>query len=86
MRRYQRKPEPGVAGRCLDNRVARLDVAALLGLLNHRDTDAVFDRPSGIGQFEFQVQLARACVDVVYLEHRRLADHIQDVGIDLHGV
>ena len=85
LRRDQREPEAGVAGGRLDERVARLDVAALLGLLDHRDADAVLDRAARIHEFELQEQAAWACIDMRHLEHRRLADHVENIGIHVHG-
>ncbi len=79
LRRHQRQADAGVAGRRLDERVAGLDVAALLGLLDHRDADAVLDRAAGIREFELEEQAAGAGVELRDFEHRRAADHVEDV-------
>ena len=52
--RNERQSETGIAGRCLDDRVARLDIPALLGLLDHRNADPVLDRATGVHEFELQ--------------------------------
>jgi hypothetical protein len=54
LRRHQRQADARVARRRLDQRVAGRDVAALLGLFDHRDADAVLDRAAGIREFELE--------------------------------
>src|SRR5260221_5099241 len=45
-RGHEREAEPGVAGGRLDERRARPDRPALLRRLDHREADAVLDRPA----------------------------------------
>ena len=85
LRGDQRQTKTGVAGGRFDDRAAGLEVAALLGLLDHRQADAVLDGAAGIRVFELQEQLARPGIEAVELQHRRLADHFDGVLIDAHG-
>jgi hypothetical protein len=83
--RHQRQADAGIAGGALDQGGARPDVSCALGCLDHGQADAVLDRTAGVRALEFQVQLAAAGVELLHLDHRRLADqfeHAVDLG---HG-
>ena len=56
-----------------------------LGFLDHRQADAVLDRAAGIHVFELQEQLARAGVEALQLQHRRAADHLQRILVNVHA-
>ena len=47
-RRDHREADAGVARRGLDDRAARLELAGRLGVLDHRQRDAVLDRAAGV--------------------------------------
>ena len=53
-----RQADAGVAAGRLDEGVAGLDVAALLGLEEHAHADAVLDRTAGVHELELAEQLA----------------------------
>ena len=84
LERDEREAEPGVAGGRLDDRAARFQVAAALRFLDHREPDAVLDRARRILQLELEEELARPGVELPELEHRRPADHLEHVAVDLH--
>src|SRR3546814_1897492 len=67
--RDQGQADAGVARRALDQGVAGLDVAALLGGLDHAHADAVLDRTAGVLVLELQVQLAGAGIQARSEEH-----------------
>jgi hypothetical protein len=85
LRRHQRETDAGVARRRLDDRVAGRDVAALLGFLDHRDTDTILDGAARIDQLEFQEQAARPGVEAREFEHRGAPDHVENTRINVHG-
>jgi hypothetical protein len=87
LRRHQREPEPGVARRCLDQRAAGRQPAVTLGRLDEIEPDAILDRAAGILILELEKKPARAGVEVRDGDHRRMADHLQDVAVGLrrHG-
>ena len=55
-RRDHRQCDPGVAAGCLDQPVARLDFAALLGAPDHRQRRAILDRAARIVALELGQQ------------------------------
>src|SRR3546814_6204296 len=69
----------------LDQGVAGLDVAALLGGLDHAHADAVLDRTAGVLVLELQVQLAGAGIQAPGLDDGRIADEFEDGGMDRHA-
>src|SRR5690606_4289531 len=73
------------ARRALDQGVAGLDVAALLGGLDHAHADAVLDRTAGIVVLELQVQLAGAGIQAPGLDDGRVGDELEDGGMDRHA-
>ena len=77
--------EARVAGGRLDDRAARLQLAVLLGLLDHRKTDAILDRATRIVAFELEEQLAAAGVEALGLDDRRVADQFEDALVDRHA-
>src|SRR3546814_2572501 len=77
--------DAGVARRALDQGVAGLDVAALLGGLDHAHADAVLDRTAGVLVLELQVQLAGAGIQAPGLDDGRIADEFEDGGMDRHA-
>src|SRR5690606_32295992 len=85
LRRDQRETQSGVPRGRLDDRRSRLELAALLGLFDHRQADAILDRSAGIHRLELHVQLARSGIEPIDPQHRRAADHLDDVGINVHG-
>jgi hypothetical protein len=73
LRGDQAEPEAGIAGGGLDDGSARLDLAFLLGGLDHADGDAVLDRSARILGLHLDVQFAGAGVEFADLENRRVA-------------
>ena len=74
-RRDHRQRDAGVAGRGLDQRVAGPDVAALLGLDDHRQRRAVLDRARGIVAFELaEDDVRRLARNPQQADERRVAD------------
>src|SRR3990172_84097 len=52
-RRHHRKADPGVSGSRLDDRVARLQAAPPLPLVDHRQGDAILDPSPGFQRLKF---------------------------------
>ena len=79
----------GVARRALDDRAARLELAGLLGVLDHLDRHPVLDRVAGIGGLDLGVDVGgdHAFGDAVETHQRRIPDRFEDVVVDssLHG-
>ena len=84
--RHQRQPQAGVAGSGLHDGGAGLQITALLRFLDHAAADAVLDGAARVHEFELEEQPAGAGVEMGQLQHRRLADHLEHVGIDAHAV
>ncbi len=85
-----RQAVPGVAGRRLDDRAARLEEPRPLGRLDHRQPDAVLDRAAGVehlelGQDERQsIGRAEVADEPGDPDERRAADQIEDRVRVLH--
>ena len=79
-----RQPEASVAGGGFYDGAAGLEAAVLLRRLDHRLADAVLDGAAGVLAFEFHEQPARASVEMCELDHRRVADEVEDRG-DSHA-
>ena len=75
--------DAGIARGRLDDRAAGLQLAALLGVLDHRQRDAVLDRGAGIGALGLDPHLGVA-EQAVDADVRRVADRFEDVG-GFHG-
>jgi len=79
-----RETDARVAARGLDQRVARLDAALLLRLLEHAPPDAVLDRAAGVQEFALGEELAsRLAPHAAQADHRRVADRFEDGVLDL---
>jgi hypothetical protein len=78
--------DAGVAGRRLDDRPAGGQRAVGLGLLDHRPGDAVLDRPGRVLALQLgedaDLGVGAQPADV---DHRRVADEVEDGGVDGHG-
>ena len=66
-----RQADAGVAAGRLDDRAAGFQLARFLGVLDHRQRDAVLDRPAGIGAFGLDPHLALAAEQAVDPDARR---------------
>ena len=75
--------KPGVAGGRLDDGAARREAPVALGVGDHRQRDAILDRAAGVLALELDEQPAFAGVELGELNHRRLADEIEDGRIRL---
>ena len=74
------------AGRRLDDDAARLELALLLRLVDHRLRDAVLDRASRVEilQLDEDVRLEVVRLDeTIGLEQRRMADELRNVVVNL---
>ena len=80
--RDQRKRKTRVACSRFDDATALLQLARLLGRIDHRDRDAILDRVARIHRLHLHEQLARTRVHSLEFEHRRVADHLEDVVKD----
>ena len=86
----QGEAEAGVAGGRLDDGAAGLEHAVVLGRLDHRQADAVLDRAARVLQLELGEQPAGPGIELGEFDHRRVADHFEDVagnhrGTNHHG-
>ena len=80
LRAGERQSDAGVARGRLDDGGARSELAASRGALDHAHADAVLDREAGVEHLELDVDLRAAGIgDAAELEHRRIADEIEDV-------
>ena len=73
----QRQRQTRVAGRRLYDGATGLQKPLRLGRSNHRQGDAVLDRPAGVLRLKLEEQATRARIDLRHLHHRRLADQVQ---------
>ena len=82
--RGDRQAHAGVARGALDDRAARLQLAGLLGVLDHLHRHAVLDRVAGIGRLDLRVDVGGddALGNAVEADHRRIADGFEDVVVD----
>src|SRR5437667_101671 len=72
-----RQPDAGVAAGRLDDRGAGLEHAPPLGVLEHRDGDAVLDAPTGIERLELRHHGRAARLgQPIESDHRRVADQL----------
>ena len=77
-----RQRDAGVARRRLEDRLARLDQAAGLGVLDHRLGDAVLDRAGRVHRLELGPDAhARLGREAPQLDERRVADRLDDVRV-----
>ena len=80
------EPDAGVAAGGLDHRLARLQLAGLLGGLDDAERQAVLDRAQRIEGLDLDEQVGARRGQPVDPHHRRVADRLQDVLIlALHG-
>ena len=80
--RSDRQAGTGIARRRLHDRAARLQLPFLLGLLDHRQADAVLDGSAGIQVLELRKKLRRDVPgDRVQTDDRCLSDELQSGGI-----
>ena len=77
----QGEPEPGIAGRGLDEGAARLDAAVALGRLDHAECGPVLDRAARILVLQLDEQPARPGIEGTQLDHRGVADGLEHVGV-----
>ena len=81
----ERQSHAGISGCTLDNCSAWFEQAFALGIINHRDADAILHRAAGIQVVHFRVDFRRKSGgDAVQPHQRRASDGFQDV-FTLHG-
>ena len=61
----QRQSHAGISGCALDNRAAGFQQASALGIINHRDADAILHRAAGIQVVHFDVDFRRQALAVM---------------------
>ena len=74
----EREAKSGIAGRGLDNRSARTEEAGLFRGLDHRHGNPVLDRSPRVLVLQLEEELAAAGIDLGDLQHRGVADQVQD--------
>src|SRR5262249_15152352 len=77
-RRDERQAQARVPGGRLDDRAAGLQRPVALGLLDHREPDAVLDGAARVLALELEEQPAWAGIEPRGLDHRRVADERED--------
>ncbi len=81
----QGEPDPGVAGRALDDDAARLELALLDRVQDDEQSGAILDRLAGIHELGFAENVAaRRRRDAFELDQRRVADRLDDSVAELH--
>ena len=76
--------DTGVAGGCLDNGAARLELASVLGSLNNSQTDAVLHGVSWVGGLDLQQHISLVTLgELIELDQRGIADELGDVFVNL---
>jgi hypothetical protein len=88
-RRNQRQTDSGIARGGLNDGVARLDASALLGILNHRQTNPVLDAATGVKIFELGPNLGVVFSgNPVKPDYRCVSDELQRGmrNADRHGL
>ena len=86
--RHPGQGDPGVSGSRLDDRSAGADQAVGLGLLDHRQTDAVLHAGQGIACFQFRDQFAgQAFAETAQPHQRGTTDQVAQTVCNLfrHG-
>ena len=84
-RRHQRQADAGIARRGFDDQAAGLEVAALFGGEDHLAGRAVLDRLARVHELGLAVDGAAGELGGAgEVDQRRVADGIDDSGIDVH--
>ena len=82
----QRQPDPGIAGRALDDRAARAQQPLLLGVGDDRQRRPVLDAAAGVQELALAQDLAaRGVGDLVQAHQRRVADQIDEALANVHA-
>src|SRR5205823_12556153 len=80
-----READAGIAARRLDDRPARAEKSAALGVVDHQDPDPVLDRSAGVEVLELRDDgRAETLPDTAERHERRMADEREHVGRDRH--
>ncbi len=78
----ERETDPRISGSPLDDRAARLELAAFFRVVDHRHRDPVLDRAPGIEILHLRVNLRREPLGKTIQPHQgRVADGFQDVFV-----
>ena len=76
-----REPDAGIAGRAFDDRAARLEAAAALGVVDDGTRRAILHRAAGIHEFGLAENLAAGLVaETIQADQRRIADRIREAA------
>src|SRR5438270_120730 len=81
LRADHREADPGVAARRLDDGLAGLQVAALLGRLDDPERQPVFDRAQRVERLDLDVKIDARRRDVIDANDRRVADGFENALI-----
>ena len=85
LRSDKSKTDSGISRGRLDQQVTRLDIATTLGFFDHRYADPILYGTTGIHEFELKEQFTQTGVQTLYFKHRRLPNHLKNIGIDFHA-
>ena len=70
----------------LDDRLAGLQATPALGIVDDRQRQPVLDRADGVEGLDLRVHLDVAGSDSLQLDHRRVANGVENVVVDHKGI
>ena len=85
---HHREPDAGIAGRRLDDRLARAQLAASFRRLDHAEREPVLDRAHRVEGLELHVDVNAVGREAIEADDRRAADGLEDIAIQVlrHGI
>ena len=86
LRAHHRQADAGVAAGGFHHGLAGLEGTATLGILDHAERQAILDRAERIEGFDLDVEVDALGRELGDLDHRRVADGLEDVGEFCHVV
>ena len=81
----QRECDTSIACSCFDDSATWFQLSRLLRRSDHRNCDAIFDRLPWIEILQLHKKFANPSINLADLEHRRIADHVEQAGINWGG-
>jgi len=83
---HHRQADAGVAARRFDHRLARLELAGRLGVLDHPEGQPILDRAQGIEGLDLDREAHIPRRQLADPDHRGVADRLEDVvELPTHG-
>ena len=82
----QGQAETGIARRGLNNRAARLQLTGTFRFVNHRQRNAILNRPARILVFQLQKERAGTGIKLMQLDQRGTTNQFSDGVINRHDV